>query len=209
MTLLLYFLIAFVISAIGSIPIGLITLNIAQKTIEKGEKAGWQVALGATIMEFIYTVVALYGLDIFSIKNDWNGYIQVGSAILFIALGIYYWTKKIKPLDAPLTSRQTIDFLQGILVGTLNLLVIPFWLFIGIWLTSNGMIFHQTSLILSFSLGSALGALLTFVGYIKGSSYLIKKSERLVKYTNRVIGALFLLLGIIQIIRFFLPVTAQ
>jgi len=45
MDLAKYFIIAFILSALGTIPIGLITLTIAQKTIEKGKSAGWQISL--------------------------------------------------------------------------------------------------------------------------------------------------------------------
>ena len=58
MELVKYFIIAFFLSALGTIPIGLITLTIAQKTLEKGKVAGWQIAMGATVIEFVYTLIA-------------------------------------------------------------------------------------------------------------------------------------------------------
>jgi len=202
-TILKYFFVAFVLSAIGSMPIGLITLTVAQKTIEKGKRAGWQLAVGATIMEFVYTAIALYGLDYLSIETSWKGYIQLISIVLFFILGIYFWTKKNSPIDLSVKRTESIAFLQGILVGAMNLFIVPFWIVLAIWLESYDMLFDESTAILSFSLGSALGALLIFIGYVEGSVLVMKKSDKITAYANKVIGGLFLVLSVIQFINYF------
>lgn len=199
MTLLKYFIIAFLLSALGTIPIGLITLTIAQKTITKGKQAGWQVALGATIMEFIYTLIALYGLDALSVENSWNTYLKMGTSLLFLILGIHYLSKSSSELKKANDSNQRIDFLQGIGVGMMNVLIVPFWLVLGLWLQSNGLAFEQHKELFSFSIGAALGALLIFGVYIEGSLLLLGKSQKITKYTNKIIGSLFLGLALFQL----------
>jgi hypothetical protein len=43
------------------------------------------------------------------------------------------------------------------------MLIIPFWIFLGIWLGSNGILFENKSIIFVFSIGAAIGAFLAFL----------------------------------------------
>ena len=72
------------------------------------------------------------------------------------------------------------------------MLIVPFWIFLGIWLESNGILFHEKIEVIIFSLGSALGALLAFLGYILLSEFIVKKSKEIKRYANRAIGIIFL-----------------
>jgi len=201
MDLAKYFIIAFVLSALGTIPIGLITLTIAQKTIEKGKRAGWQIALGATIMEFIYTLIALYGLESLSLESSWKIYMQIGTFFIFLILGIYYLFKPPSKSKKINSSNQQIDFLQGIGVGMMNMLIVPFWLVVGVWLQSNGIQFENLFYILWFSVGSALGALLIFGVYVQAGDFILHKGQWVTEYANKIIGGLFLILAVIQLIQ--------
>jgi len=201
MILLKYFTIAFILSALGTIPIGLITLTISQRTIEQGKSVGRKIALGATVVEFTYTIIALYGLNVIPVNAVWTKYIEIGTIFLFLLLGIYYLRKpslqnlELKP------ARQGLHFLQGIGIGMMNMLIVPFWLVVGLWLQSNGLAFDQNLPIVIFSFGAALGALLIFIVYIEGSVLLLNKSKAIATYSNKVIGSLFIILVLFQIIR--------
>lgn len=121
MTILLYFFIALLLSFLGSIPIGLITLTITQQTIEKGKKSGIMIALGATIMEFVYTYIALISLDFFSTTNAVDFYIKILATIVFLGMGLYYLFKEDKATNQKLISYDYVDFLKGIIVGAVNM----------------------------------------------------------------------------------------
>ena len=95
MNIIIYFLIGLVLSFLGSIPIGLITLTITQKTIEKGRISGLMIALGATVMEFVYTFIALISLDFFSNNETIGNYIKMFATVLFLGMGVFYFLKKM------------------------------------------------------------------------------------------------------------------
>lgn len=199
MTLIIYFSIAFILSFSGSIPIGLITLTIAQKTIQNGRRSGVMIALGATIMEFVYTFIALLSLDFFTQNTAIGNYIKTFALVLFFILGIYYLWKKSNPNQQKISSYNYYDFLRGFIVGMMNMLIVPFWIFLGIWLESNGILFQNKIEVTIFSLGSALGALLAFLGYILLSEFIVKKSKEINRYANKAIGIIFLGLGFFQL----------
>jgi len=205
MIIVKYFITALVISALGTIPIGLITLTIAQKTIEKGKSAGWLVALGASIMEFTYTFVALCSLDFLSLENEWKRYAQMITIVIFLLLGVFYLRKPAPPpiSTSEVNTNQRLDFILGIGIGTMNFLILPFWLVVGLWLEGQGFNFENKACILWFSIGATIGALLIFIAYIEGSHFILKKSDKITAYANKVIGGLFLSLALFQLIQLF------
>lgn len=199
--LLLYFLVAFVLSFVGGLPLGLITLNIVQRTVQNGIKAGIMVSLGATIIEFAYTYVALVGLDMFATSDQVNLYINVAATVVFFSMAIYFLFKKNDDFKEA-SDYNYFDFFRGIMIASMNVLIIPFWVFITLWLMTYNFHFEKQPTIISFSIGSALGALAAFVLYIYISDLVMKKSAMINKYTNKVIAFVFLGLGIFQLYKF-------
>lgn len=199
MNIALYFIISFIISAIGSLPTGLITLTIMQRTLEAGKKAGYMLSFGATVMEFVYTYIALYGLTFFQESVATNYYMQIFATIVFFGFGFYNFFKESKPPTAPTNDYDYFDFGRGFLVATMNVLIIPFWLFIALWLANYDMTFDTQTNIIVFSIGSALGALAVFIGYAELGHYILARIGKIVKYTNKIVGVIFVILGIYQL----------
>lgn len=200
MSLLIYFFVALVLSFVGSLPIGLITLTIIQKTIEKGKRSGVLISLGALVMEFGYTFLALKSLELFSKNIDLGSYIKIFATTLFLILGIYYFFKKPATELKKTKKYDYFDFLRGVIVGFMNVLILPYWIFVGMWLESNGMLFTNQTDILTFSIGATLGAFLAFLAYIWFSKLIKNKIQTINQYTNKVVGVLFIGLGIFQLV---------
>lgn len=202
MNIILYFIIALVLSFLGSLPIGLITLTITQKTIQNGRHSGLMIALGATVMEFVYTFIALLSLDFLTKNTAIGTYIKIFAIVVFLGMGIYYLLKKSNEKLKAAGEYNYFDFIRGFIVGMMNMLIVPFWIFLGIWLESNGILFENKSIIFIFSIGAAIGAFLAFLGYIFLSEYIVSKTKEINRYTKKAVGVLFLGLGIFQLYHF-------
>ena len=194
-----YFIVAFFLSALGTVPVGLITLTITKKTLDKGRNSGILAAFGATIPEFIYTFTALKGIAFFAKEPAIEGYIKNFSIVLFIGLGIYYFLKK-ESKSKPKKIRDKRDFFDGFVIGLMNLLIIPFWLFVGVWLQNFDFVFEENIPITIFSVGAALGALAVFYVYIFLAESVLNQSEKINYYSNKIMGVLLLGLGIYQLV---------
>ncbi len=167
MSLVLYFLIAFIISILGTLPIGLITLTIAQKTIEEGRNTGILISLGATLMEFIYTLIALISLGFFNQNPLLGNVIRIIAIFIFLGMGIYLLIKKNKNRELKNKKiNNNYAFLQGIIIGIMNVQIILFWIFLSLWLEGYGIFFDENINIIIFSLGGSIGSLLVFGLYI-------------------------------------------
>ncbi|MEO0775530.1 MAG: LysE family transporter [Bacteroidota bacterium] len=202
MSLFLYFWIAFGLSFIGSLPIGLITLNIVQRSIQKGKPAGMMMALGATVMECIYPYVALLSLDTLVENVVFDQSIQIVGTLVFFGMGVYYLRKESRP-PLPVAQYDRRDFFRGVVVATMNVLVVPFWIFLALWLEANGIALKGQAVLVVFSLGAGLGALLAFGAYVWLSGWIMQRLVLINRYLDRVIGGIFLLLGLIQLLQLF------
>ena len=203
MLMLQYVFCGFFLSLLGSIPIGMITLTILARTIHAGKKAGIAVALGATVAEFTYTYIALKFLKLLLGTSMVSVSIKLVSLVLFIGLGVYY-LKRIRNdqfnLKPPVELYQKQDFLKGLIVGFLNMLIIPFWLVVGAALEDRGLSFDDQQKVIVFSLAAAFGALVVFLLYVRMVKLISRRIEHAIKYTDRAVGVLFLGLAIFQII---------
>lgn len=174
-----------------------------QRTLEAGKKAGYMLSFGATVMEFVYTYIALYGLTFFQESVATNYYMQVFATVVFFGFGFYNFGKESQPPTAPKEKYDYFDFGRGFIVATMNVLIIPFWLFIALWLSSYDMTFDNQTNIIVFSIGSALGALAVFIGYAELGHFILARIGKIVKYTNKIVGVVFVILGIYQLFQLF------
>ena len=126
--------------------------------------------------------------------------IKIVSIIIFIVLAILFLSKKPKQPNKSIALQENLvlEFFKGIGVGAMNFLIIPFWLFIGVWLKSNEIVVIGVGEITLFSIAAALGALVMFIGYGVLAHYISNKLEMVTKYTNKLVGVVFLILAIIQ-----------
>ena len=199
MTVGFLFIVALFLSFLTSLPLGLITLNVVQKTIQDGRKSGIALSLGATLIEFVYTYIALISLDLFEKNAELSSGIELIAILSFFAMGFYFLWKKQKKQTSLNTEYNSLDFLQGVLIGAMNVLIVPFWIIVAIWLIGQGMVLEGQAAIISFALGSAIGAFFAFWGYVYVSERIVEKMDSIARYTDKVIGLLFLGLGFFQL----------
>jgi len=203
MNLAAYFFIAFILSALGSMPIGMITLKIVEKTIHNGYRSGVMFALGATVIEFLYTYIALTSMDFFLDNVEVNSFINIVAMAVFFGLGFYHIFKKTKTIFDSKGAYKAFDFFKGIMLASMNMLIIPFWIFLAIWLKNYGVEFLSNTEVLIFSFGAAFGALTMFLLYTRLGKFIAQRIQKVASYTNKTVGVLFLLLGIYQLTQLF------
>lgn len=206
MSLFLLFCIAVLISAVGTLPPGLITLTIVQTTVQEGKKAGLLNAMGATVPEFFYTYLALVAADLLLDNLTLTHYIKISALVVFLALALWFWL--VQPADE--TSEKVVVaaryqyFIKGMAAGFFNFLIVPFWLFIIVWLQANGVELKGQAGILFFSFGGALGAFFVFFLYIELGHFLLKRISSVRRYINKSVAVIFFLLFLYQVWEVFL-----
>lgn len=195
------FLIAFGLSFIGSLPFGMINMAVAHTAINKGVKAGIIMGLGAVIIEFFQVFIALKFTWLFAEGGTVGNVLQIIATAIFFAAGIYFlFFAKAKPpevkKDMPI--KKGHEFLKGMGISSLNLMVIPYWIFYGTMLTENGLLERDNIYVLLFAAGATAGAFALLVCYAFLGARILSKSETVTRWVNWFIGVVLIGFGIYQ-----------
>lgn len=200
-TFILHVLIGFALSFIGSIPFGMINMTVADTAIKKGLKAGLWVGLGAALIEFFQSFIAIKFTHLFVENPSIDFYFNIIALIVFFALAAFHLffqkTQVISPTQSD--KREITPFIKGMMISSVNVLVFPYWIFYGTYLNGQGWLNLEIIYISIFCFGVFLGAFSVFAIFAKMGIFIIKKGPRLMNAVNIFIGLLFLGFGIFQI----------
>lgn len=192
------FLIAFGISFLGSIPVGVLNLTIVDIGLRKSLYQVVLFALAVSLVEYAQGFLALKFSSLFETNQNLELYIDLFATPVFFILGIIYLRKYGKP---PKRKEAVSDFGKGLLLSIVNPLAIPFWVLWGTvgfekqWLTNDNLS------IAIFTIGISLGTFVSLVLYGLFSKLIINKIEIVNQRINQIIGWTLIILGTIQIIR--------
>lgn len=167
--LFLTFLIGIVLNAMGYIPPGNINLTVAQLAINKGMRQVWYFILSFSFVEVFFTFgmmrFARWAMSDIN-PNEAVSKVRLGTLVdcfmilMFITMGTITWVNRKK---APKTSSKKEDkrsgsVLYGLILGVLNPVQIPFWLFFGNYVILHEWIETDYLSLVIFALGSGFGS---------------------------------------------------
>jgi len=182
--LFLTFFIGIILNAMGYIPPGNINLTVAQLAINKGMRQVWHFILSFSCVEVCFT----FGMMRFArwAMSDINPNEAISEVrlstlvdcfmiLMFLVMGTITWRNRKKVPKTKGDDKRSGSVLYGLILGILNPVQIPFWLFFG-----NYVILHQwietdyLSLVI-FSVGSGVGSTLALYCYAHFATYIQEK----------------------------------
>jgi len=198
--ILLHFLNAFLISAIFTVPITMVTAMIIQRSIIRGKKAALGFLIGASIIEWVYTFFAIYlylFMEDFALIAE---YLAWASVLVFSILAIHHWKRsKTEFVLTELEVRDVNEIRSGLTYNLFNFLILPFWFIIFAYLEPLHKVPTTWMGAISFSTGATLGAALIFLGYVLIGSWIAKRLFWIARYLDRFLSILFVLLTLYQL----------
>lgn len=186
------------INAMGYIPPGNINLSVAQLTINKGMRQAWSFIIAFSCVEVLFT----FGMMRFArwVSSDVNlnssinevrlgTFVDVFMIFLFVTMGTITWVNRNKaPVQKEDKRSKKGSVLYGMLLGVVNPVQIPFWLFFGNYIILHNWIKINYLHLTVFSLGSGLGSLLALWGYAHFARYVQDKFTLSNRLINKVIA---------------------
>ncbi|MCY1510414.1 LysE type translocator [compost metagenome] len=209
--LLLTLMIGIVLNALGYIPPGNINLTVAQLTINRGMRQAWYFILSFSIVEVFFT----FGMMRFArwISSDVNidanisevrvgTYVDAFMILLFVVIGTITWVNRKKPPKKKTdNSSRKGSLFYGMLLGILNPVQIPFWLFFGNYVILHDWIQTDYLSLVVFSLGSGVGSAIALYGYAHFSRYIQEKFALSSHLINRSIALFLFALALYLVIK--------
>lgn len=200
---------AFVIGICASAPMGPIAILVVQKTLSKGHKAGFMAGLGASVIDTIFAIIAVFALAYAQMFLDQHeNIIYVAGGVIMILIGVSMTLsnpfKKTAAGEIVKGSSTSKDFLQALLMGVSNpmaiLVIFALFTFFGIDVQRDAWdvesTFNVAPIILSVSAGTVAYWFLLSWGL---SRFRDKFNLRTILWINRVMGALVIIIGVVFI----------
>jgi len=201
-------LLGFILSLLGQLPLGTISMTATQIAVQENFRNAWKYAAGIALVEMIYLRVVLSGMQwiishqlVFMIFN----WITIA---LFAALGIIILVAAKRQDDekkALLLNYRLNRFLLGVSMSALNPAQIPFWFiwtgyFINLGLLKTG--FTEFNF---FTLGSGVGTMGGLIIYMYGGNWLVTKMKTSNRTLNKLMGIIFIIAAVAQLYRVLRP----
>ena len=191
----------FVIGCAAAMPVGPIAILVIQKTMGKGRQAGFVTSLGASVVDTLYAIIALFALAFAQslIEKHENIILLVGGAILavigvFMALSNPFRKRRLNDRKSSVSSK---DFLQAIAIGISNpmamFVMFALFAFFGI-AQDTPRDWNVTPIILSVSTGSVT---YWFIMTWLFSRFRDQFSLRTLLWISRIMGAIVIIIGLV------------
>lgn len=193
------FLKAFLVGFAASVPVGPVAILVVQKSLSKGFSAGFVTGLGASVVDTLFAVIAMFALAFTQqFLNHHQVVILLAGGLILIGLGLSMALKDpFRKMKSDGTTRPSAaDFFQAFLMTLSNpgaiFVMLALFAFFGIADTDPST-WHVTPILISVAAGSVAYWLL--LSWALGR-FRHKFSMKTILWISRVTGALVVIIGI-------------
>lgn len=204
--LLILFFVTFSAAFMATVPPGLLNMNAAKTSVEKGKLNGIIFSLGVSTMIMAQAYIAVL-ISKYLYNNP-----QVVMVLLKIALGVFAFFAFyffIKAKKNKTQKAKTINFskknsyFKGLLLAALNLLTIPYYSGLNAMWKTSGWINFEIADIVTFILAAGLGTFAVLYLYTIYFYKLETKNNTFSRNSNYILSALMAILFVITGVRIF------
>jgi threonine/homoserine/homoserine lactone efflux protein len=192
----------FFIAFLAVIPPGLINMTAAKISLQEGKNEAISFALGASAIIFFQTFIAVLFARFISNHQEIVSTLQEIGIFIFSLLSIYFFWIAKKPKKIKTDSRvkgKSNRFFLGMLLSTLNLLPIPFYVFASMTLAASGYFSFDKIPVAEFVIGVMIGSFTVFYIYIVAFKKIENKTEFLMRNINTIIGSVTTFMAVLTL----------
>lgn len=184
---------------VGYIPPGNINLTVVQITITRGIRQALYFIGAFSTIEILFTFGVMRFVQWLSSEINLENTIDVVMVLMFGVLGVLTWKSRKEMPKADYSKKDSIRY--GMLLGVINPMQIPYWLFVGTYLISHEWIDIGYLSLSVFSIGSGIGAALALYGFARFAQYIQEKFTLSSYIVNKSIAILFFALSAYHVVK--------
>ena len=200
------FVFTFGAAFLASLPPGLLNMNAAKTSVEKGESNGVIFGLGVAIVVMLQAYLAVRIAKYLSRNVEVIELLMQVALVVFAILAIFFFIKGKKQNEQQIHFKQgkkRSSFTKGTFLASINLLAIPYY-------SGLNTIFHQQGFMnykivdeVVFILGTGIGTFLVMYLYVFYFNKMEHKTKSFSKKSNYILSVLMVILFLITAIRLF------
>lgn len=203
MSILLNFTIGFLGALVGVIPPGLLNMSAAKISVLQGRKVALLFSVGVGITVCIQTFVALLFARYLEMHDEVVDLLQKVALGIFVCITIYFFfiakdTRREVPKQ--MNRSKTNRFFYGMLLAALNLLPLPYWVYLSVTFSAFGWFSFEQMGIWAAVIASGMGTFLMLLIY---AQFFRKKHEKKMFRVNMnyVIGLLTAVISAVTLVK--------
>ena len=194
----------FFIAFLAVIPPGLINMTATKISLQEGKNEAISFAIGASVIIFFQTFIAVLFARFISNHQEIVSTLQEIGIFIFSLLSVYFFWIAKKPKKIKTDSRvkgKSNRFFLGMLLSTLNLLPIPFYVFASMTLAASGYFSFDKIPVAEFVIGVMIGSFTVFYIYIVAFKKIENKTEFLMRNINTIIGSVTTFMAVLTLFK--------
>ena len=202
MAYLSHIVLGFVMAFLSLIPPGMLNMTAVKTSLQKGRNEGVWFALGAALVVIPQAFIALVFARYFAENPQVVERLEIAGILVLFILSVVFFMQARKNFKGEGGKREGKSFLLGMLMSGMNMLAIPFYLVLSSVLENRGLLKTEQPFINLFVSGVFLGAFSLFFLYANFAQIIQKKAHFIARNINYILSLLFLVLGILTLIKF-------
>lgn len=200
------FLLGFLISLIGSLPLGYLNVIGLQILVEQGHFSIVSFILGIVAVEFFVLKITSFGANWLVRQKKLILAIDVFTILFFMSIALYFISNINNNESFSLSQLRFAQypFLLGVLLNGLNAIQWPYWSGIYIYVFRTNKLKTTKKANYLFIIGALIGtgAGMLLFAYV-GEFILVENNMEMTHYLNPVFAIVFFILASIQIAKLF------
>ena len=181
---------------------GMLNMTAARTKIERDQRSALKFALGASIIVIPQVFIALVFAKYFVDHPEVIDNLTIAGIIVLFVLSVVFFFQARKKFKGKGKKESGNFLLIGMLMSSMNMLVIPYYLVLSSVLEAKGWLIMSQPYISIFVAGVFLGVFALFSVYVYFATIIEKKAQFIARNINYILSILFLVLGIMTLIKF-------
>ncbi len=204
--LFILFFATFSAAFMATVPPGLLNMNAAKVSVEKGKTNGIIFSIGVSTMIMLQATIAVYISKFFDNNPEIIAALLEIAVVVFAFFAVYFfWAAQRNKLPNPelVKVSKKNSFFRGLGLAAVNLLTIPYYSGLNIMWNASGWIQFKVWDILIFIFAAGLGTFSVLYMYTVYFNKLENKTNRFSKNSNYILSGLMVVLLVITLFRIF------
>lgn len=198
------FLLGFLISLIGSLPLGYLNVIGLQILVERGHLAIVSFIFGIIVVEFFVLKIVSFGAKWLVKQKKLLLAIDIFTILFFMSIALYFITND-EGFNLSQLQFTTYPFILGVLLNGLNAIQWPYWSGIYIYVYRTNQLKTTQKANYLFIVGALIGTGIGMLLFAYLAQYiLVENNIDMTHYLNPVFAILFFILASIQIVKLFI-----
>ena len=188
----------------ASLPPGLLNMNAAKTSIEKGKKNGITFALGISTTVILQAYLAVRIAKVLSQNPEIIAILLKIALVIFGSLAVFFLVKGKKQKEENyeiMNEKKRGSFTKGAFLAALNLLTIPYYAGLNTFFHAQGFMNYTVIDELVFVVSAGLGTFLVMYFYVFYFDKMEQKTNRFSKNANYILSGLMVILFVITLIK--------